>query len=515
MIARRSLLILLANTLGGLLGYVGVLAIARLLPSPAETLGIVGFGVGFVGSFFILAGLGVQAAHVKRISQGEPLDLCLGAFALIKVVQIGLAVATTFLALFVWSEVLGRGFETALHLRVVYIMILYFVAISVADYGTSTFNARLQTAKTQTAALTGTVVRVAGMIVVAVAGLGPLEIAWAYVAGALALAGGALFFLRRYPLGPPRLGRVKSYMKFALPLAVPAALTSLSVYIDKAVIQLFWGVAEVGYYFTTQLIFRLLASIAAAVSLLLFPVLSRHHARDEIDELRSRSRQAERYLSMILAPASAFLILYPEGVIHVLLADDFLPAVNVLRLFGAAAFVFGLGVPRGTILQGMDRADLAGFVSLLAALVILALYFVLIPTSIFGVGLAGLGAQGAAASVLVGYSVALGIALFFSHRLVGDRVHRPVVFHVAAAASIAIIFTLVLSPEQALNWRWFHLLAVGAAFLGAYIAVLTVAREFRRSDVLFFLDILNPRKMALYIRDELTDTESKESRRSR
>ncbi len=66
MIGRRSVLILLMNVLGGLLGYLGVLALARLLPNVGEALAVVAFGIGFVGSFFVLTGLRVRAAQKQR-----------------------------------------------------------------------------------------------------------------------------------------------------------------------------------------------------------------------------------------------------------------------------------------------------------------------------------------------------------------------------------------------------------------------------------------------------------------
>jgi hypothetical protein len=42
-----------------------------------------------------------------------------------------------------------------------------------------------------------------------------------------------------------------------------------------------------------------------------------------------------------------------------------------------------------------------------------------------------LGPTGAAAAVVLGYIVILGIAFFFSRREVGDRLHRSLVSHLA------------------------------------------------------------------------------------
>ncbi|MFQ5911170.1 MAG: hypothetical protein ACE5IJ_10720, partial [Thermoplasmata archaeon] len=183
MIGRRMVLIFIANGLGGILGYIGLFAIIRFTPNSDELLGLVAFGLGFAGSFFVLAGLGVPAAHIKRVSQGEPLEQCIGTFAFLRTIQVGMAIGATLLALYVWTDVLGRGFETPLHLRVIFLMLLYHVILSAATFAITTFNSRLETAKSQTSNLVGTTIRVAGMIVVAMAGLGALALVWAYVMG--------------------------------------------------------------------------------------------------------------------------------------------------------------------------------------------------------------------------------------------------------------------------------------------------------------------------------------------
>ncbi|MFQ5918823.1 MAG: oligosaccharide flippase family protein [Thermoplasmata archaeon] len=509
MLARKSALVFFAGLASAFLGYLGILAIARLTPNAEEILGFVGFGIGLVGSFFVLTGLGIPAAHVKRVSEGEPLAESIGAFVIIRGVQVLLAVVATLVAVQVWTSVLGRGFETPLHLQLVYLMIPYYVFLSLAGIGTTTFLARMEPARSQSLDIVNTVVRVAGMLVVALVGLGAIALAWAYVAAAVAMAAMALLLLRTYPIARPRRRLTRSYLRFASPLALPALLAGLSINIDKALIQLFWGVSEVGYYFTVQQILRILTLLTSAVSLMLFPALSKHHARNELDRVRLKSRQSERYLSMILAPIVAFMFLYAEGVIHVLLSDAFLPAANILRIFVVATFVIALIVPRRAILTGMDRSDLAGIAALGGAVVTLGLYPLLIPTSIFGVPLAGLGPEGAAAAVLVGSSVFLGLAVFFAHRLVGDRLAGRLILHVGAAVAVAFVFFLVIPPASGLEWRWFELIAFSAAFLLAYVGILAGLREFRKADLRLFLDLLNPRKMARYVSGELRENEFK------
>jgi O-antigen/teichoic acid export membrane protein len=503
------MLYLLQNAVGAILGAVGIFVVARFTANPTELLGLIGFGIGFVGVFFVVTNLGIPAAHIKRVSQGEPLDHAIGTVASLNLLQVGLAVGATLLGLFVWTAVLGRGFQTPQELEVIYIMLVYYTAVALSAIGFSTFHARLETAKSQSAHLTGTVVRVGGMIAVALFGLGAIALSWVYAFGAVATGAVVFFLLRRYPVARPRRSLVRSYLRFAFPLAIPAALAALAVTLDKTLIQLFWGVEQTGLYFTVQKVLLVLTVISAAVSLLLFPSVSRLHAQNDLGALRSKTRQAERYLSMILTPVVVFLLLYPEGAIHVLLSDPFLPGARILRLFAVLTFLIALLVPRQAILQGMDRSDLQGRASLVGMVLIIVLFGVLIPTSIFGVPLAGLGPEGAALSFVIGYAVILGLALAFSSRVVGDRIGREVGLHVGVALGLGIVFALLVPPASGLAWQWFHLVGWSAAFLAAYVAVLAVLREFRKEDLRLFVDLLDPRKMARYIHGELTTKEIK------
>jgi O-antigen/teichoic acid export membrane protein len=503
------MLFFLQNVIGAILGAVGIFVVARFTPNPTELLGLIGFGIGFVGVFFVITGLGIPAAHVKRVSQGEPLDHAIGTYASLNLLQVGLAVGATLLGLFVWTVVLGRGFQTPLELQVIYVMLVYYVAIALAAIGFGTFNARLETAKGQTANLTGTIVRVAGMVAVALFGLGAIALSWAYALGAVAAGLVVLFLLRRYPLARPRRSLVRSYLRFAFPLAIPTALGALAITLDKTLIQLFWGVEQTGLYFTVQKVLLVLTVISAAVALLLFPSVSRLHAQNNLPALRSKTRHAERYLSMILAPVVVFLLIYPEGTIHVLLSDPFLGGARILRLFAILTFLSALLVPRQAILQGMDRSDLYGRASLVGMVLIIVLFVVLIPTSIFGVPLAGLGPEGAALSFVIGFTIILTLALAFSSKVVGDRIGRHVGLHAGTALGLGLLFALVVPPATGLAWQWFHLVGVSAAFLVTYVAILAALREFRKEDLRLFLDLLDPRKMALYIHGELTTKEIK------
>ncbi len=62
-------------------------------------------------------------------------------------------------------------FQTEFQLPIIYVMLVYYVAIALAAIGFTTFHARLETAKN--------IIRVAGMVAVALFGLGAIALPWA------------------------------------------------------------------------------------------------------------------------------------------------------------------------------------------------------------------------------------------------------------------------------------------------------------------------------------------------
>ncbi|GAF83540.1 unnamed protein product, partial [marine sediment metagenome] len=170
MIARKSALIIFIQILNGILGYVGLKFIA-LYMEPWEY-GVIGFAFGFVALFSIFGKLGFDQAHIKRISEGKKFGTCVGTFVITKTFLAGLLATFTILSLIVWKYVLNRSFETSLHEQAVYIMLAYFVLLTLTQSMISTFNAKKEMAKAQLPIFSYSLVRVAATIFIAYNGLG-------------------------------------------------------------------------------------------------------------------------------------------------------------------------------------------------------------------------------------------------------------------------------------------------------------------------------------------------------
>jgi O-antigen/teichoic acid export membrane protein len=499
MIARKSALMFGANIISALLGYAGLFFVARFMG--AHALGIVGFGLAYVGMFSSVAYLGFGTTHVKRISEGKDLATCIGTFARIKIALTVLMTCCILGSILFWKFLLGRGFESPLHEFVIYIMLFQAVFYTFSDFFLSTFLGRQEIAKYQLPYFMETVSRVACTVVVASLGLGMLALGYAWVAGSIAMFCSALLLFRGYPIGRYNKDYFKSYLAFAIPMFAVATVGTISVNVDKIMIQLFWSSTEVGYYFSTQKITDFVSAIAGVIGVLLFPTLSTYHAEDRIKELALLSRKAERYISLVIFPIVIFIIALAPQIISIILSDEFLPAVPVFRLLAVYSFIIGVNTSHWLQFGAINMPKLAAKIGLIPVVLNIVLNIIFIPSSLFGFKLLGLGPFGAAVTTVISGVVGVVISRFYTKMLTNTTTNLRTFIHLFAACLTGLLlyaFGHVIPLD-----RWFSLLGAGLLCIGIYLAILYSLKEFTKEDYHFFLDTLSPRKMFKYTKEEL------------
>jgi len=501
MIARKSALIIFIQLLNGLLGYVALKFVA-LYMSPWEY-GVVGFAYGFVALFSIFGQLGFDTAHIKRVSEGKDLGKCIATFALTKTFLAGLMASAVIGSIAVWKFLLHRGFESQLHEQAVYIMLFYFVLLTLTQSFISTFNARRETAKAQLPLFAYTFVRTIATVFVAFYGFGVLALAYTYLFGEFFHFAIALIFFRGYPVGRPSLSYLKSYAKFAVPISIASASYIIMRNIDKVFIQLFWSSTEVGEYFAVFNLSRFILLFSSAVGVLLLPTVSSYHSKRNLSKVKEITLKAERYLSMVTFPIVALLIVLAYPVIHILLSDKYLPALSVLQILPLFVLLEILSGPYTQQLSGMDLPHLARNRVVVMMVVNVFLNLVLIPYDIrsLGLKLAGLGMEGAAIATVVSYATGLIYIRLKAWKIAETKGYNRVVIHLFAAIIMAAF--LYYMNKFFLILRWYHLLGISLLGLLVYLFILFLLKEFTKKDFEFFVDTLNIKKMFRYIKEEL------------
>jgi len=510
MIARKSVLIVTTKLLNGSLGYLGLFFIARYM-EPADY-GIISFAIGFVTILTILTNLGFVSAHIKRISEGKELGRCIGTFLSVRAVLITSALAVFFTGLFIWTNVLGRGFETSMHLQAVYIILIFWIFSQIIQSFSATFQAKKEIARHQLPFLINGVVRTSAIIYVAISGYGVLELAWAYVAGEFVHLLITFLFFRKYPIKKPTKSHIKSYRVFAFPLMIVSTSSIIMSNIDKILIQLFWSSADVGYYFAAFRVSNFIIMFTAAIGMLTFPTYSKLHAAGDINQIKKLTYDSERHLSLIVFPMVFGLIILAEPTAFILLSG-WMPAVPLLQILPFVVLFKTLATPYLSQFNGMNRPELNRNRMVIMVICNLILNFLLIPKDIqmLGINLFGLGAKGAAIATVVSFAAGLVYTRIMSYKLIGEKGNIRIVIHAFAAIVMAGALYILLYNFDLILWitRWYNLLFFAAFGLGIYLGILALFKEFTKEDFFFYMETLNIKKMFKYISSEFKDKDNK------
>ena len=536
MIARKTMLIILTQGVNAVLGLIGLFILAKLWGNFAPTaLGIIGFAMSFLGMFNFIADLGFGGAHIKRISEGKDLGKCIGTYITVKLVLVTVMVAVVLSGIFIWKTLLHQGFYDATKESVIYVMLLYYVLMSFAQISLATFGGRKEIAKAEVPTVSETLFRVPLMILVVSAGVMGISVinpelgydkiqpfvwpsflsglqdfiaahavgslASAYVFGAFAVLIFSLIFLKGYPISRPSKEYFKSYFAFALPTMLVSAIAVISTNIDRVMIGYFWTAEDVGFYFSAQKIAFFILAIATSVGVLLFPTISSHHAKKQFSDIRRTVTLALRYISMITCPAVAFLIVFRKPVIGVIFNPSFYPAAPVLVVLLIYVLIVSLRNPYVYTVTGMNRPGLAAKTGFIVCTINIVLNVLFIPKngalSVFGIN----GPTGAATATAISGFVGLIIFMFLSKHLVGIKISKKPLIHGFAACVMGCLlyYGSIFTPFV----RWYHLMFFGIIGLFIYAGILYLLKEFTKKDLDFFLDTVNPKEMAGYVKSEL------------
>ncbi|MEM2258717.1 MAG: flippase [Candidatus Thermoplasmatota archaeon] len=490
MIARKSALIILMQLTNAFLGYIALKFIAIYM-QPWEY-GVIGFAYGFVSIFSIFGDFGFNSAHIKRVSEGKDMEKCLSTFALTKLFLSFSMTFLVFLTIELW-KFSGRGFESDAHEKALYIILFSFILSILSQIFTTTFNAKKEIAKQQLPNFASTLARCIATIFVAYYGLGVLLLSYTYLIGSLFEFSTAII-LFSYKFGRASWEYFKSYYSFAIPVAIGSASSIIITNFDRVAIQIFYGAEEVGQYFAVSNLSRFLVLFISAVTSLLFPVISELYSKNNLEEIKRVTKISERYLSMIVFPIVATMIALSSAVIHILISDQYMPAIIVLRIFPIFLIIEALSMPYSTMLSGMDMPKYERNRLAIIAFSNVILNLILLPK----VGLAG-----GAMAIVFSYLGGLIYIRIISFRIAKTGLNYKIAVH--AISSIVSYITLFYIMKFFLIARWYHLLAFSLLGFLIYFFILFILREFKKEDFIFFLDALNPLKMIGYIKEEISN----------
>ena len=540
MIARKSLLIVVAQFFTRSLGWIGLVILAKLWGAFApEALGVIGFAMAFVGVFNIVADLGFGYAHIKRISEGEDLGSCIGTYFTIKIILTALMAAIVLLVMVLLEYVLNQGFHDATKQSVVLVFILYYIIVNLQQIASNTFNGKGEIAKMQLTSIFENIVKVPLIVLVALAGVSakglppivdwpsflvPIQqflagrpigsLAMAYVFGITTTVLIGFWFMKKYPWKKPNLRLGKSYFSFAIPMFFYAIVTAITTNIDKIMIGYFWTATEVGYYFSLQQILQIILVIAVGFNTVLFPTYSGYFIKKDFKKINQTICVAERFISMVTIPPVVIIIIFVNPVISIMLNSAFLPAASTLIVLTMYAFIAGLMAPYYSLIIGANKPGIYVKIGLGMSLINITLNLFLIPKagllSFYGIN----GPLGAAFALLLANIIGFIWIRYSAKKLTGIQLlNTHMIRHIFAGILMGFILYLIAFHSKLFpNIHWYHLTFFAFFGLFIYVGLLYLLKEFTKKDFHFFLNLFHPVEMIRYMSSEIKEKNIEEKK---
>jgi O-antigen/teichoic acid export membrane protein len=272
-------------------------------------------------------------------------------------------------------------------------------------------------------------------------------------------------------------------------------------HLDKILIRVFWNSAEVGYYYAAQRVVAFLMSISGTIQVLIFPTFSGLHAAGKIEELRSLTQRAEKYISFSLCPVLMILFVFGESIVRAFFGDQFLPALPMLYAMLIYVYFGSLNRPSASHILGVN-APLPYVILSLCQMVLGILFgLIFVPKSLFGMKMLGLGGYGAAILMAISGFVGMVATKVLVYKITRTAPYWRSAIHAAVAVLIGIVLYLLKENIPDLGFMQSAVLSgIGVAL---YFAALYLMREIRVEDLQYMRIAASPKKMREYVTSEL------------
>lgn len=497
--ARKSLLLFTSSMGNSLLGFISTIIVARRMGP--EVLGIIGYLLGLTGLIALFSDLGFSMAHRKRASERNDIGDLIGTYGLISLI-LSLAIAACVITVPWIGKYAGISLFSSSEQRTAYYIISAILVLNVLSRPmTVTFEARQELAKSSVCSSLSSFVSAVAKIVVAWANLGLIELAIAFLLESATLLVTAIFFFRNYPVRWPVQSQFLDYARYASPVAVNSVLASIYSNADRVILRTYAGEVQVGYYISVLGIIDGMGKITGAAMAAFFPRTSRDAVSGDLKRIRERLFAAQKYLLLVTIPIVVMVVCFSSLIVLLTLGKQFLGAVPVLSILAVGTLLTAIIQPYSLTIYAIEKHASLIYVNLISTGVMLATDLILVPAQLFGIRMFGLGATGAAIGVLSSYLVSGTLQIWITRQHTGIGFWSPMIWYWLAGMAMYITIRLIQSLSG--GSLWIALTLGNGLGIIAFWGLLTLLKQVTWDDVMFFVDVFNPRKMVSYAISEL------------
>ncbi len=478
------------------IGFIGFYFVTHYMGP--EVLGVVGFASSFVGFFSLFMDPGLNTTHIKMVRTLKDLGKCNGTFLFIKFI---LVIATVFLiviSLKIYQSSVQQ--DKIINGSIIYITIIGAVAGYIYNSIKTIFSSLILTAKQELPEYLS-LIAIPMKVFIAIREMGAFALASINSLGMILSCGASIYLFKNTPLSLPSREIGKKYISFAFPIALVDISRIASSHIDRIILQIFWGPLYVGYMYAAQRIIGLLDYLFKSINQIFFPLMAELQKKEDLIGTNKLLNKAIFNLVLFLLPTVIMLSFFSNEVIYLLVGENFLQSSDILIVLSIWVLISGLNkLYQNTIIAwgyNVFYAKIGVIISLLA----IVSNILLIPKSIYGIKLFGLGVIGAALSLLISSFIGLIINIKFLKKFFNYNFEKRLLIILFSGLCQSFILYLFKSETRELGFI-ITLLSIICS-LTIYILISYILGAITKRDMLSYRLMMNPNAMRKYISSEL------------
>ncbi len=495
-LAKKSLFLLSYNVTGAVVGYITMFFALKFVGPDAW--GIFGSALAISGFLGVLADLGLNATHIKKISKEKDVESCLGAYVALKGLLILVFMCASFFSFFVIGNILGYKFESPYLRTAAYIAILGMVNSAMSDMFKTMYQSKLKARKSigplfvqlavQDFSIMGFSVYYSINTSWTPDFIGVLFV-YSYLLGTTAkvITYSMLAIHDKIVIKKPSFTLMKEYVLFAIPLAFYGIISSIQAYTDRLMLQFFWNSTIVGGYFAVQKLALSVGYIGSSLIFFLYPTQASYFENRLHSDFREITINAERYLSLIASPIVFFLIVMSSEILNIFRQSLMTYSITmiILAIYG---YLVVINMPYKSQLTSASLQHHIMLAGLLQILLNVILNLIFIPESVMGIHLLGLKATGAALATLLSFLVGFFYIRYRAYKNLHVRYYWKIFLHILSAGFASLIVYFIKMKISILSW--YGILGMFILFVIIYTGVLYLIKEIKKDDIRLILTIL-------------------------
>ena len=221
----------------------------------------------------------------------------------------------------------------------------------------------------------------------------------------------SLYFIKDFFEVPSKLfdtvSRELSWFGFYVVLTNSVGM--ILIQIDSLLIGYFMNETEVGYYAVAVVLVQGITLIPGAIQRVTAPVIATYHGKGEYESIRKLIKNTMLKTFLVTVFLSILLAIFGKFLIVFLFTEEFLPAYLPMLILLIGTAIHSLTISVGGALSSIGKVNIIFRISVLCALINLALNTILIPK--FGI-------VGAASATSISLIITVAMVLTFLKRYI-------------------------------------------------------------------------------------------------